>query len=84
MERIMTIKTLSVIALVSAALVSPVLAQDTAPEGMTTQKPAHAQRHIRSAYNAAPRQSEGFGLDSYGWDRSRIGDEDPDLRPAAN
>ena len=79
----MTLKTLSAIALVSAALASPVFAQDTTAEGMTTQKPVHAQRHVRNAYNAAPRQSEGFAIDSYGWDRSRIGDIDPDLRPAA-
>ena len=81
----MTLKTLSAIALISAALASPVFAQDTTAEGMTTpQKPAHAQRHVRNAYNATPRQSEGFAIDSYGWDHSRIGDIDPDLRPAAN
>jgi hypothetical protein len=81
----MTIKTLSAIALVSAALASPVFAQDSGPEGMTTPKPAHAQRHVRATYNAMPRQTnEGWSIDHYGWDRSRIGDEDPDLRPAAN
>jgi hypothetical protein len=65
----MTIKTLSAIALVSAALASPVF----------------AQRHVRATYNAMPRQTnEGWSIDHYGWDRSRIGDEDPDLRPAAN
>jgi hypothetical protein len=89
MERIMTIKTLSAIALVSAALCGPVFAQDPGAEGMGYQKPAHAHKHLRAAYNQAPlyanpRQSEGMLLDTYGWDRSRVGDEDPDLRPAAN
>jgi hypothetical protein len=84
----MIIKTLSAIAIVSAALASPVFAQDL--DG--TQKPAHVQRHVRAAYNqasvnepsyAAPRQGEVY-LDHYGYDRQRIGGEDPDLRPSGN
>lgn len=84
----MTIKTLSAIALVTAALSSPAFAQDsdTAP----AQKPVHALRHYRGAYNqvqgpafAVPRASESWNAQS-GFDRSRIGDYDPDLNPAAN
>jgi hypothetical protein len=85
----MIIRTLSAIAVVTAALASPVFAQDL--DG--TQKPVHVQRHLRGAYNqaavnepsyAASRQSEGWGVDHYGYDRQRIGGEDPDLRPSGN
>jgi hypothetical protein len=82
----MTIKTLSVIALVTAALSSPVFAQDE--EAAAPQKPVHALRHYRHAYNqvqgpnfVAPRAYETA---QPGFDRSRIGDYDPDLNPAGN
>jgi hypothetical protein len=89
MERIMTIKTLSAIAIVSAALSSPVFAQDAGLDGTSYQKPAHVQRHFRGSYNqatvnepfyAAPRASD---LQN-GFDRSRPGGFDPDLNPSAN
>jgi hypothetical protein len=87
----MIIKTLSAIAIVSAALAGPVFAQD-GMDGTSYQKPAHVQRHLRGAYNQAPmnepsyapRQSEGWALDNYGYDHSRIGDQDPDLRPSGS
>ena len=83
----MTIKTLSAIAIVSAALSGPVFAQDPGSSGTSYQKPAHVQRHFRGAYNqaplyATPQLSEGWLVDNYGRDRSRVGGEDPDLRPA--
>lgn len=83
----MTIKTLSAIALVTAALSSPVFAQD---EAAGAQKPVHALRHhYRGAYNqvqtpafGVTRSYEGYGDPSF--DRSRIGDHDPDFSPSGN
>jgi hypothetical protein len=81
-----TIKTLSAIALVTTALSSPVFAQDV--DGAAPRKPIHALRHYRGAYNqvqgpnfVAPRASEGWNAQP-GFDRSRIGDYDPDYNPA--
>jgi hypothetical protein len=82
----MTIKTLSAIALVTAALSSPVFAQDMT--GAATQKPAHAMRHYRNAYNQAPafyagaRAGDDWFTENYGLDHSRPGDRDPDFTPA--
>jgi hypothetical protein len=81
----MTIKTLSAIAIVTAALSSPVLAQDS-------QKPVHALRHYHNSYNSvptqplAPRESTGVSgtyLDNESVDHSRIGGHDPDVNPAS-
>lgn len=82
----MTIRTLSAIALVTAAVSGPVFAQDTA------QRPAHTLRHYRSTYNqvqapdfVAPRAG-AYGDSSYdnGFDRSRIGDYDPSFNPSGS
>lgn len=82
----MMIKTLTAVAIATAAFASPVFAQDaTAP-----QKPVHQLRqHYRSTYNevqepafVAPRAPVGssfFDKDSF--DRARIGDHDPDFNP---
>jgi len=82
----MTIKTLSAIAIVTAALSSPVFAQDINGETTGTQKPVHALRHYRGTYNqvqgpnfVSPR---GYEYTQPGFDRSRIGDYDPDYNPA--
>jgi len=90
MENPMTIKTLSAIALVTAALSSPVFAQDTTVEGTSPQKSIHALHHYRGTYNqvqgpsfVAPRASEGFNAEN-GFDHSRIGDRDPDLNPSGS
>jgi hypothetical protein len=80
------IKTLSAIAIVTAALSSPVFAQDV--DAAAPHKPVHALRHYRGAYNqvqgpavyVAPRAYET----QLGFDRSRIGDYDPDFNPAGN
>ena len=79
------IRTLSAVALVTAALSSSAFAQEEA----APQKPAHALRHYRGSYNqvvqepafAAPRASvQGSSFDR-SFDRSRIGDHDPDFNP---
>jgi len=82
------IKTLSAIALVTAAVSGPAFAQNE--EAAAPQKPVHALRHYRSAYNqvqgpnfVAPRAAEGWNAQP-GFDRSRIGDYDPDYNPAGN
>jgi hypothetical protein len=84
----MTIKTLSAIALVTAALSSPVFAQDNNGEMTATQKPVHALRHYRHAYNQVQGQAfvapRAYETAQPGFDRSRIGDYDPDLNPAGN
>jgi hypothetical protein len=84
----MTIKTLSAIAIVTAALSSPVFAQDT---NVQSQKPAHALRHYRSTYNqvqtpgfVAPRAPVGAYFDNESFDRSRIGDHDADFNPSGS
>ena len=85
----MTIKTLSAIALVTAAVSSPVFAQETATPA---QKPVHALRHYRGTYNevqapglVAPRVG-AYGDSNYdnGFDRSRIGDYDPSFKPSGS
>ncbi len=83
----MTIRTLSAIALVTAALSSPVFAQETST---TAKKPVHALRHYRSTYNqvqgfVAPRAG-AYGESSFdpSFDRSRIGDHDPDFSPSGS
>ena len=84
----MNIRTLSVVALVAAAVSGPVFAQDV--DGSAPQKPAHALRHYRSTYNQvqgpaliAPRAGadEGWSAER-DFDRSRIGDHDPDFNPS--
>jgi hypothetical protein len=80
------IKTLSAVALVTAALSSPLFAQEEA----APQKPAHALRHYRGSYNqvqdpafVAPRTPVNGSAFDRSFDRSRIGDHDPDFNPAS-
>lgn len=86
----MNIRTLSVVALVAAAVSGPVFAQDV--DGSAPQKPAHALRHYRGTYNqvqgpalVAPRvgADEGWSTER-DFDRSRIGDRDPDFNPSGS
>ena len=83
----MTIKTLSAIAIVTAALSAPVFAQDTDMQGAGPQKPVHALRHYRSTYNQAPafmaprKVDRGHLLENESYDRSRIGSHDADFNP---
>lgn len=79
------IKTLSTAALLTAVLASPVFAQDEA----NPHKTVHALRHYRGTYNQvsepaiavprAPNTGSYFDRDSF--DRSRIGDHDPNFNP---
>ena len=86
----MTIRTLSVIALLAAAVASPAFAQEV--DGSAAQKPAHALRHYRSTYNQvqtpfipAPRAGAYAGSDfDRSVDPSRVGGHDPDFNPASN
>jgi hypothetical protein len=86
----MTFKTLSAIAVLATALSSPVFAQDMSTDVAAPQKPAHTMRHFRNAYNQAPgfyagqRAGEDYFSESYGLDRSRIGDRDPDFNPSGS
>jgi hypothetical protein len=86
----MIIKTLSVVAVVTAALASPVFAQD---EAAAPQKPTHALRHYRGTYNqvdvngpayVAPRAAGGTYFDGESFDRSRIGEHDADFSPSGS
>lgn len=84
----MNIRTLGVVAIVVAAVSSPVLAQDV--DGSAPQRPARALRHYRGTYNevrqpgyAAPQMGNGWSTER-DFDRSRIGDHDPDLHPAGS
>ena len=86
----MNMRTLSVIALVTAAVSSPVLAQEA--DGHSAQKPAYALRHYRGVYNqvqgpefVAPRLGAyGDQVGGGNIDRSRPGGLDPDLRPSGS
>ncbi len=86
----MNIRTLSIIALATVAVSSPVLAQEV--DGSTTQRALHALRHHRSTYNevqrpqfAAPRiGTYGDSIPGGRFDRSRPGGLDPDFNPSAS
>ncbi len=89
----MTLKTLSAIAIITASLGSPAFAQDQAVDGPAYHKPAYTKR-FRNSYDQAPMNDPGYyagpraggdlSTGSYGWDRSRIGDRDPDFNPAGS
>ena len=88
----MTIKTLSAIAIVTAALSSSVFAQNADIQGAGAQKPVHALRHYHNSYNSVQTPSfdsrdstgvSGTYLDNESGDRSRIGGHDPDVNPAS-
>jgi hypothetical protein len=82
----MTFKTLSAIAVLTAALGTPVFAQDTTAH----HKSSYATRHFRNAYNRAPglysgaRAGDDWFTESYGLDRSFPGGRDPDFNPPGN
>jgi nucleoside-specific outer membrane channel protein Tsx len=86
MENPMTIKVLTAVAVVTAALSAPAFAQDA-----NVHKPVHALRHYRSSYNqvqapafVAPRSAVGTYFDNESYDHSRIGDIDPDFNPSGS
>ena len=78
------IKTLSTVAIVTAVIASPAFAQ----ERSTPHKPVRALHHYRGTYNevqdptiAVPRAPANGGYYDPSFDRSRIGDHDPDFNP---
>jgi hypothetical protein len=83
----MNIKTLSAIALAAAALSGPVFAQDANVAPAHVHKPLKALRHYRGSYNQVPGPAyvAAPAVDPWGtenrFDRSRIGNEDPDFNP---
>jgi hypothetical protein len=83
----MNIKTLSAIALVTAALSGPVFAQDANVAPAHAHKPLKALRHYRGSYNQVqePAYVVAPAVDPWGaenrFDRSRIGDQDPNFNP---
>lgn len=88
----MTIRTLSAIAILSAALVSPVLAQDARVRGPVHEGAAYRLRHFRGAYNQAPLDAPyGTGLSAprvFTGDGSQAhsfpGGGDPSFNPPGN
>ena len=86
----MTLKTLSAIAILAAAISAPAFAQDTTADGTAYHRPATTMRHFRSSYDqmpayyAAPRAGAGWLTENYGPDRSRPGGLDPDFNPPGN
>ena len=82
----MTIKSLSVIAAVTAALTTAAFAQEQSGDAPAVRKPAHT-RQLNNAYQTpgyTAQRGEGFLNESYGMDRSRPGDRDPDMNPPGN
>jgi hypothetical protein len=86
----MTFRTLSAIAILTAAIGSPVFAQDMTTDGTANHRSPYAARHLRNSYNRAPalvagtRAGDDWFTGAYGLDHSRPGDRDPDLNPPAN
>jgi hypothetical protein len=88
------LKKLSAIAFFSAAIISPVFAQDAGALGPAHHGRAHELRNYRGVYNqsseplyAAPRtlyrpDVSGFGFD--GREPSWVGDRDPSLNPSGS
>jgi hypothetical protein len=86
----MTLKTLSAIAILTAALGSPAFAQDSAVDGPAYHKLSHT-RHLRNSYNQAPVSDPGYFAEPRAnnspdneFDRSRVGGLDPDFNPSGN
>jgi hypothetical protein len=78
------LKTLSAIAILTAAIASPVFAQDGGLVGSTNHVRAHDQRNFRGANNLsnapAATSDEYRNVENFGWsgrDPSRVGGEFP-------
>jgi hypothetical protein len=87
------LKTLSAIAILATAIVSPVFAQDAGTFDPAHRGRTYDQRNFRGAYNqqsgsfyAAPRTESGRNVEDFGYgrDQSRPGGEDPSMNPPAN
>ena len=99
-------KTLSAVIILSAAVATPVFAQDASVLGPgsgygfkpqrspTYHGRAYDRWNYRGAYNqlngpfyAAPRTESDWSIENFGFsgrDRSRVGGEDPSLRPSGS
>ena len=85
------LKTLSAVAVLSAAIASPVFAQHARVNGPRHHGMAYDQQNFRGAYNqlnepfhAAPPTEEERNLENFGFsgrDPSRVGGESPSLKP---
>jgi hypothetical protein len=88
-------KALSAVLILSAAIATPVFAQDAdvAPSANTV-APSHARAHdrnYRGSYNqvngssyTTPRTRDGSNVENFGFstrDPQRVGGEDPDINP---
>ena len=89
----MTIKTLTAVVVLSAALSGPAFAEGARERGPGNHGPAHALRNFRGAYNqapvngqlyAAPVPQDGWGVEGFGRDPSQVGGVDPSLRPSGS
>ena len=89
-------KTLSAVIILSAAVATPVFAQDAGllGPGSRHHSRAHDRSNYRGAYNqlngpfyVAPRTQDGWNIENFGYsgrDPSRPGGEDPSLRPSGS
>jgi hypothetical protein len=88
-------KTLSAVIVLSAAVATPVLAQDAGVRGPGSRIGLQSQPGSRGAYNrlngpfhATPRTRDGWNIENYfgfnGRDPSIPGGEDPSLNPASS
>ena len=75
--------------ILTAVLGTSAFARDSATDGQGYHKPAYT-RHLRNSYNQAPLSDPGYfatprsaGDADNQWDRSRIGDQDPDFNPSS-
>jgi hypothetical protein len=93
-ETMTNLKTLSAIAILAAAVTTPVLAQDAGVFGPTHHGRAYDQRNFRGAHNqlngpsyATPETEGRRNMENYGFsgmDRSFPGGEDPSLHPSGS
>jgi hypothetical protein len=89
----MTIKTLTAVAVVSAALSGPVFAQQASKRAPGHHAQAHDLRNFRGVYNQAPVNGplyvapgprDGWSVEGFGRDPSQVGGVDPSLRPSGS
>jgi hypothetical protein len=86
-----TIKTLAIIAVVSAGLAGPVFARQAHVQ--SDRGPVYDLRHFRGTYNQAPttgpvyvtpRIGSGWSEEGFARDPSQVGGVDPSLRPSGS
>jgi hypothetical protein len=85
-------KTLSAMIILSAAITTPVFAQDAGLRGPGSRYGLESQSGLRGAYNqvngpshAAPRTGNGSNIENFGSrDPSRMGGQDPSFNPSSS